>query len=178
MLGGAVKNLAIRAGLAVLGFLIMVGWWTLRGDRSESTTHTETRIPAKLWAGGGATLRIELETSEPTRVHASFSSGENRSLEAEELIQPGRHSWTIDLPADAYVHFNPNAENPKVGARMSWTVTLNGRVLLEETQTLEKPLEAGYAFGFVLEVEDVADLLRSLESEATTESPTESPTEE
>jgi hypothetical protein len=61
---------------------------------------------------------------------------------------------------------------------MSWTVTLNGRVLLEETQTLEKPLEAGYAFGFVLEVEDVADLLRSLESEATTESPTESPTEE
>lgn len=165
MLGGAAKNLAIRAGVAVLGVAIMIGWWTLRGDRSETTTQTESRIPSKLWEGGGATLVINLETSEPTRVHASFGSGENRSLEAEELIQPGRHSWTIDLPTDCYVFFSPSAIEPKVGAKMSWTVTLNGHLLLDETETLEKPLEPNYAFGLSLEIEDVAELLGDLEAE-------------
>ncbi len=164
MIGGAAKNLAIRAGIGVLGVVIMVAWWTMRGDKSDSTTQTESRIPAKLWEGGGATLRIELETSEPTRVHASFSSGENRSLEANEHVQPGRYSWTLDLPADCYVFFSPTAKDPKVGAKMSWRVTLNGHVVLEETETLEKPLAPNYAFGLTIEIEDVAELLSELES--------------
>ncbi|HEX9764876.1 MAG TPA: hypothetical protein VGA39_06295 [Candidatus Acidoferrales bacterium] len=164
MLEGAAKNLAIRAGVAVLGAAVMLAWWTLRGDKGDSTTATESRIPARLWEGGGATLIIELETSEPTRVHASFGSND-RSLEADEDIAPGRHTWTLDLPADCIAFFSPSAKDPKVGARMSWTVTLNGRVLLEESETLEKPLEPNYAFGLTLEIEDVAELLSELEAE-------------
>ena len=165
MLEGAAKNLAIRAGVAVLGAAVMLAWWTLRGDKGDSTTATESRIPAKLWEGGGATLTINLETSEPARVHASFGGAGDRSLEAEEEIAPGRRSWTLDLPADCSVFFSPSAKDPKVGARMSWTVTLNGRVLLEESETLEKQLEPNYAFGLTLEIEDVAELLSELEAE-------------
>jgi hypothetical protein len=49
---------------------------------------------------------------------------------------------------------------------MSWTVTLNGHVLLEETETLEKPLQPNYAFGLSLEIEDVAELLSELATES------------
>ena len=163
MLEGAAKNLAIRAGAAVLGVAVMLGWWTIRGYGSDSPT-TEQRIPAKLWEGGGATLTVNLETSEPSRVYASFGGANDRSLEASEEIAPGRHSWTLDLPADCSVFFSPTAENPKVGAKMSWTVTLNGHVLLEETETLEKPLQPNYAFGLTLEIEDVAELLSEFEA--------------
>lgn len=155
MLGGAMKNLAIRAGVAVLGVVVMLAWWTLRGDKSDSTSTTEQRIPAKVW-DGGATLTIELETSDPARMYVSFGA-EDRSLEASEQIQSGRHSWTIDVPPSSSAFISASAEQPPVGAKMSWTVTVNGRVLDQQSETLNAPLQAGYAFGLALELDNVTN---------------------
>jgi hypothetical protein len=165
MLGGAMKNLVVRAGVAVLGVAVMLAWWTIRGDRSDSTTTTEQRIPTKLWEGGGATLTVDLETSDPAKMYASFGGADDRSLEASEEIAPGRHSWTLDLPADCSVFLSPTAREPKLGAKMSWTVTLNGHVIAEENNTLTAPLKADYAFGLSLEIEDIAQLLSELGAE-------------
>jgi len=155
MLGGAMKNLAIRAGLAILGVVVMIAWWTIRGDKSDTTSKTESRIPAKVWEGG-ATLTIELETSEAARMYVSFG-GEDRSLEAREQIQAGRHSWTIDVPPTASAYVTVSAEDPKVGAKLSWTVTVNGRVIDQQSEELTAPLQPGYAFGLGLELEDIVN---------------------
>ncbi|HXE75988.1 MAG TPA: hypothetical protein VNN18_10185 [Candidatus Xenobia bacterium] len=133
----------------------MLAWWTLRGDKSDTTSQSADRIPAKVWEGG-ATLTIELETSIATRMYAAFGI-EDRSLETSEEVQPGRHSWTIDVPPTGSLYLSASSDTAPVGAKMTWTVTVNGRVLDQQNETLNEPLQAGYAFGRALELDNVTN---------------------
>ncbi|HEV8525036.1 MAG TPA: hypothetical protein VGQ71_11090 [Terriglobales bacterium] len=145
------KKLATRAAISLLGMAITLGWWSLRGN-SGSADHTLEKIPAAVWEGGGSRLTIEAEVSDPARINAAFhgpapSGDERRYLEAWENISAGRHSWTIALPAGTGGVLDLGIPEPKIGSRISWTVTLNGQTIVQESDALEKPLEAGYAFG-------------------------------
>ncbi len=77
------KNLAIRAGLAVLGMAIPLTWWTMH--RGDSHTQSSSRIPEKVWSGGH-TLEIEVESTSAATMRVSFSqhdkpAGEQQTLE-------------------------------------------------------------------------------------------------
>jgi len=153
------KNLAVRVGLAVLGVVVMLAWWSFRGDGGKSST--VEKIPAKVWNGGAGTLTIEIETTCATRMSINFEEYEvdfekRRNLGAWEKAAPGSHSWTIDVPAKVGGYIDLTAENPKVGDKLSWKIRLNGRIVDEQSQTLDAPLQSGYAFGLQVHYQEYA----------------------
>lgn len=150
------KNLATRAGMAVLGVVMTLAWWSFRGGSGIATTALD-RIPDRVFAADAGTLDIEVETSGPARMHAAFEKQEPHTmLEATEMIGAGSRSWTIAVPAGTYASFNLTAEKPQVGAKLRWVLRLNGKVIAEESQTLDAPLKDGWAFGLGREYADIA----------------------
>ena len=155
------KKLAMRAAISLVGMAITLGWWSLRGS-SGSADDTLEKIPAAVWEGGDNGLTIEVEVSGPARINAAFhgpapSGDERRHLEAWENIPAGRHSWTIVLPAGTGGVLDLGIPEPKIGSRMAWTVRLNGQTIVQESDTLEKPLQPGYAFGLQADLAPAAD---------------------
>lgn len=150
------SKLLQRAIMPILGLLVCLGWWSLRGDRGGSAA--VSGIPEKVWAGGAGTMAIEVETSGPARLNITFSeegdTGKERSIECWERLAPGPHVWQIDLPANAGGYVDLTAEEPAVGAQLRWVVRINDRIVAEETQTLDAPLEPNYAFGLQLYMDD------------------------
>jgi hypothetical protein len=130
----------------VLGLVLVLGWWTITGNR-VSTAPSQDRIPAIVWGGGGAKLQIEAETSSPARMLVSFSdeSGD-RHLETYEDVKAGTYRWTVDVPGAIGGYVELNAVDPKAGDRLQFRVLSNGRQVFEDSDQLEKPLEPGYAF--------------------------------
>ena len=130
----------------VVGLLLVIGWWTITGNRI-STTPAQDRIPASVWGGGGGKLQIEAETSTPATMAVSFSDehGE-RHLETYERVTAGTYRWTIDVPSSIGGYVELNADAPKAGDRLKFRVAANGRTVFEDSDQLEKPLEPGYAF--------------------------------
>lgn len=130
----------------VLGLLLVIGWWTISGNRI-STSPAQDRIPASVWGGGAGKLQIEAETTTPATMAVSFSdeSGE-RHLETYERVAAGTHRWTIDVPNATGGYVELNADAPKAGDRLKFRIAANGRTVFEDSDQLEKPLEPGYAF--------------------------------
>ena len=142
--------------MAILGIAVTLIWWSIRGSNDHS--QSVDRIPEKVWEGGAATMTINVESSCPARLSITFSEekddGDGRHLEAWEKMKAGSHSWAINLPAHAGGYIDLTADSPEVGARMTWAIKINDRVIAEETQTLDEPLKAGYAFGLQTYMDD------------------------
>jgi hypothetical protein len=146
-------NLLKRGVVSVLGMAAVLAYWSFRGGSSGESMD---KIPAKVWAGGGQ-LSIDVETTCPARMSVTFGERDKedgKSLEAWQKIPAGRHSWTIDVPPRVGGYIDLTAEEPKVGDRLSWTIRANGRVVDQQSETLEQPLRDGYAFGVQVYVED------------------------
>jgi hypothetical protein len=142
------KSLAIRAGLAVLGMAITLTWWTIH--RGDSHSQSSSRIPDKVWSGGH-TLEIEVESTSTATMRVSFSqhdkpAGEQQTLETYERIAAGTRSWTIDVPAHVGGYIEIEAEKPNPGDRLAMKVKSNGKLVDEQTEKLDQPLQSGYAF--------------------------------
>jgi len=151
-----IKNLLVRAGVAVLGVVVTLAWWSLRGDDGKNTSADS--IPAKVWNGGGGTVTIEIETTTAARMSVTFTEEkeDGRSLSTWEIVQPGSRSWTIDVPASVGGYIDLVAENPQVGDKLSWKVKVNGQVVNEQSESLEEALKPGYAFGIQVYFSDYA----------------------
>lgn len=151
-----IKNLLVRAGVAVLGVVVMLAWWSFRGDDGKSAS--ADRIPAKVWNGGGGTVTIEIETTTAARMSVSFTEEkeDGRSLNTWEVVQPGARSWTIDVPANVSGYIDLVAEKPQIGDKLSWKVKVNGQVVDEQSESLQEALRAGYAFGIQVYLADYA----------------------
>ena len=152
-----VQNLLKRAGIAVLGVVVTLAWWSIRG--SGSSTEGMSSIPDVVWGGGAGKVTVEVETSEPARFHIMLSqnSENGKSLEAAVSVPAGKHSWTIDVPAGVSGSISLSAENkPAVGAKMNWKISVNGRVIDTQENVLEEPLREGWGFGLVAEIADLA----------------------
>ena len=151
------QRLLKRGIMAILGLAMTLAWWSIRGGNGKSDS--VSKIPDKVWEGGAGTMTIDMETSCPTRLSVTFSEGDGeggeiRSLEAWEKVKSGSHSWTIELPPNTGGYVDATAEEPEVGARLSWVIRVNGVVMTEETQTLDEPLKPNYAFGLQLYMDD------------------------
>lgn len=130
---------------AVLGLVVVLGWWTLTGNRvSEAPV---TAVPPSVWGGGKGTLEIEVETTSPAEMRVSFDRDETEeSLESVEKVGAGVHRWTIDVPEDVGGYIELGAIDPRPGDRLDLSIRVDGRLVFEDSDELETALEPGYAF--------------------------------
>ncbi|MGH9668790.1 MAG: hypothetical protein ACRD3A_01585 [Terriglobales bacterium] len=157
------KSLAVKIGLAVLGLVLVLGWWSFKsrwgGDGSGGAVNG---IPDKVWEGGGHKITFRAEGSGSMRVSAWFSGHdaasheEKRSLETRQKVSAGTQTFNIDAPRNSGATFEATAEEPKVGDTISITVTVDGKQMCQESQKLTEPLQSGYAFGAQCEIHDFA----------------------
>jgi hypothetical protein len=131
-----------RIVLAALGLVVTLAWWSITGDGSDEVKG----IPATVWEGDGGTLSVEVETATPARFSMSFSDEADRTMHAWTNVNAGKNQWTVKIPRGAGGYIELGAEEPKVGDRLQWKIYLNGELVDEQSETLEQPLQSGYAF--------------------------------
>ena len=153
------RKLLVRGGLSLLGIALTLTWWTY-GPKGRSVA-SEDHIPAKVGAGGQA-LQIEAESSSPATMRVSFedlskSVGEQELLQSWEKIPAGTHSWTIDVPLGVGGYIELGADHPNTGDTLSMRVRMNGRLLDEQTDKLNAPLEPNTAFFLQDHFDDYSD---------------------
>ena len=138
-----VQQIVRRAAFAVIGIAVTLAYWTFTGRGGADAVQG---IPATVWEGDGGILSVEVETTTPSQFRISFSDEKDRSLEAWTPVEAGAHSWALNIPRGAGGYIELGAEDPKVGDKLSWKITLNGETVEEQSDALETPLEPGYAF--------------------------------
>src|SRR5262245_45365849 len=143
--GGHMQLILKRAAFAVLGVVMMLAWWTFTGSKSSNNNAVQG-IPSKVWEGNGGTLAVSVETTSAARFSISFADEKDRRLEAWTPVKAGTHDWTMSIPRGAGGFIELDAENPKPGDKLHWEITLNGKTVDEQTETLDGPLQPGYAF--------------------------------
>ena len=157
------QRLVRKAAMTVLGVALMLGFWTVRGWL-EGNAHAESasRIPEKVWNGGGAKIVLEEEASDEGTVSASFETRvpiddpKHKMLETWEKVGPGKHSYTIDVPPGVGGYVEMSLKEPKVGSSVRITVKVGDRVVGEDSSTLDSPLKPGYGFAAQVYFEDYA----------------------
>jgi hypothetical protein len=119
--------------MSAMGLALVSGWWTFQEKTSSGkASGGNDRVPAKVWEGGGTTLTIDVESSDSAVLRAYFAAtAENsgipvRSLDTYEKVPAGSHSWTIDVPSAVGGDLEFQADNPKSGSRLPWTVRSGG----------------------------------------------------
>jgi hypothetical protein len=152
---GIATRLLIRAVLAVLGVAVMLTWWTFTGRNHQSKNSTSSsRIPVKILGGGGQKMMIDVDTTGPAELSIQTylprkpgQSLDDQATESDvEKIDAGHHTWAIELAPTAGGDVQLEAVNPPVGTRLGWSITVNGKKLTDEAETLSEPLKSGEAF--------------------------------
>ena len=142
------RKLLVRGGISLLGTVVILGWWTYgpKGKQTPSADH----IPS-IVGSGGHRLEIEAESTSAATLRVSFEQldkpvGQQQLLQSWEKISAGMHSWSIDVPAGVGGYIELEADHPNVGDKVTMRVRMNGNLVDEQTDTLERPLEANTAF--------------------------------
>lgn len=149
---GIAMRLAIRAVIAVVGLGAVLLYWTFSGNHKSGSSTSASKIPAKILGGGGQRVIVDVDTNAPARLAFMGDlprkpNGDQSTEEDTEQFTPGHHTWAVELGPKATGTFFLESINPQVGAQLSWKITVDGKQLADESQTLDKPLQAGYAFG-------------------------------
>jgi hypothetical protein len=138
------QNIIKRIAVALAGMIMTLAVWSFIGGNAGSEVQG---IPSKVWEGGGGMLNVEVNSTTPARFSIGFDGeGEDLSLDAWTPVAAGSHTWTINIPREAGGYIELSAENPKVGDKLSWKIHLNGRLVDEQSETLEQALDPGYGF--------------------------------
>ena len=156
------KNLLKRVVLAALGVVITLSFWTVRGWFTDEASASLSNIPKVVWDGGGGTVVIEVETTGPARVSASFETrngvddDDHKFLDSWEKVGPGHHTFQVEVPPNVGGTAEVSAEDPQVGAQVRIQVKVDGQVVAEDSGTLTEPLQSGYGFFAQVHLEDHA----------------------
>lgn len=151
-----------RVLLGIAGVALMLGFWTVKGWFLGEANATVSHIPDKVWDGGGGTIVVETETTDPARVSISFEtnspvdSPDHKMLETWERVAAGSRTFTIEVPPGVSGTAEVEAEGPKPGSRVRVAVKVGGRTTAEDGEVLNGPLKAGEAFFAQVHLEDYA----------------------
>jgi hypothetical protein len=142
------SKLLVRGGLSLLGIAVTLAWWTY-GPKGKQVP-SESHIPSKV-GSGGQKLEIEAESSSAATMRVSFEqldkpAGEQQLLDSWEKIPAGAQSWSIDVPSGVGGYIELEADHPNAGDKLTMRVRMNGSLVDEQTDSLEKPLEPNTAF--------------------------------
>jgi len=162
-----IKKLALRVGSALLGMVVVLAWWTYRGS---TNTETSSHIPTSVWGGGPAKIAVDVESTSPATMRISFNerekpTGEQKLLETWEKMPAGSKTFAVEAPARVGGYIEFEADQPKPGDKLKWRVTINGHVVGQEEEVLDKPLEPNTAFFLQLHFDDYSDAQRELSEE-------------
>jgi hypothetical protein len=156
------ENIFKRVAMAVLGLVLTLGFWTVKGWFVGEAGATSAHIPDKVWDGGGGTVFIEVETTDPARVSATFETNDqvdspaHKFLETWEHVEAGEHTYKIEVPAGVSGTAEVSADAPKVGSQVRIAVKVDGSTVAEDRQTLTEPLKPGYGFFAQVNLKDYA----------------------
>ena len=150
-----------KIGVPALGFVAVLAYWTITGHHSAAVSGP-TKMPAKFLNGGNGSLTIEADSTTPAIMrytfHGPLQDGKAKDeVTGYEDLEPGHYNWSTDIPAKTGVCLELEAKNPQPGAKLNWTVKLNGRELDTQSETMEQPLKANEAFFIQLIRDDVLD---------------------
>jgi hypothetical protein len=151
-----------RVVLGILGVALTLGFWTVKGWFVGDASATSAHIPDKVWDGGGGTVFVEVESTDPARVSVTFETNvaiddaDHKFLETWERVEPGVHTYKIEVPANVSGTAEVSAEEPKVGSRVRVAVKVDGSTVAEDSLTLTEPLKPGYGFFAQVHLEDYA----------------------
>lgn len=139
-----------KVGMTVLGMVLVLGWWTLTG-KHESVKSAPEKMPLKFLAGGGGTLVIEADSTAPATLrytlHGPLSDGHAKDqVEGYEKVAAGHSSWVTEIAPNTGVSLELEATNPAPGAKLTWTVKLNGKEIDSQSEALQGELKANEAF--------------------------------
>ena len=120
-------------------------------------------IPDVVLGGGGGTLSLQLAVNQPAVLIAGFSQYDETTDEEDGTssrieLEPGSHSFGVQVPADAYLYFELGVPDAQVGATAEWTLSLDGKRIWSESDRLEAALHPGYAFFLQIEADGLDDL--------------------
>lgn len=144
--------LSVAAGLAWISF----------GGGATGDYEELDRMPARVFGGGAGTLSLEIETSQPAELSASFhqydeSDGSQSDTYVSEEMAIGRHTRKVAVAPDTYIYVEVEIPDASVGATLSWTVLLDGFEIFREDDRLDEPLD-GDAFFLQFEAEDIREI--------------------
>jgi hypothetical protein len=156
-----VTGLLKRGAFTILGVAVTLGFWTVRGWFTDQASASLSHIPEKVWDGGGGRVVIEVETTSRATVSASFEENqadrsEHPYLETWQKVDPGLHTFTIEVPANVGGMVEVDSEDPKVGDKVRIAVKVDGSIVGEDVAELNEPLKPGYGFFVQVSLEDYA----------------------
>ena len=156
-------NILVRRVLrAIGGVLICIVIWTVQDRLSGGGSQSADAIPAEVWGGGGSVVTIEAEASAPASISASFDNNraiddsDHEYLETWQELDAGPHTFNISIPPDVSGSVWLRIDKPDVGATIKLAVKVDGKLVKEDFDRLEAPLEAGYGFSIGIELDDYA----------------------
>lgn len=155
---GKLRNKLIGLGVGVVLFVL---WTRLSGP--DGALDEAEAVPSRVFDGGGGTMEVRFTTNQPADLVFAFeqydeATEETRSAGGRERFDPGTHSRTIDVSPATYIYLELGVPEATPGAELSWTIAVDGRDVLRESDRLDAPLASGYAFFLQAEAEDIAGM--------------------
>ncbi len=120
-----------------------------------------------MWDGGSTTLKVEVDSNEKATVSAHFQTNveiddpQYKTLEAWEEISPGHYTYTIQIPNNVQGNlavFLNDTSVSKAGSKLAISVFVNGQLLGQDSDTLDKPLDEGYGMQVKVASDDFSSL--------------------
>lgn len=151
------KRMAIKAGLSVFGVLLMLGYWTFF-DKKPVSKGGGSHIPDTVLGGGGDQLVIDIDVNGNAEVGMMVDKPHAPNVDQPfeewyQKVEPGHHTFTVELAPKTSGTIDLRALDPQIGNKLSWTVTRAGKQIAQETDTLDKALQPGYAQGLQVQLE-------------------------
>jgi len=148
-----------KIGVSALGLIAVLAYWTLT-DHHSSSNNSPAKMPTKFLNGGAGTLTIDANSTVSATLrytlHGPYADGKAKdAIEGYEQLEAGPHSWTTEIAPNTGVSIEWEARDPKPGAKLNWTVKLNGKELTTQEETLQEALKANEAFFVQFEREDL-----------------------
>lgn len=138
-----------RAKSIMASLLTILSCTACGGKTDEKQDAILEKLPAKTWEGGKATLSINVESSLPALLKMEFNDPDEKSgrkIVVHQKLAEGNSSLSINLKDHTGGYFEVGVPEAKPGAKLSCSLSLDGKEFWSQSSTLEKPLAENEAF--------------------------------